>query len=234
MQPSNTGAPEFHPGPDYERGDYQRQLQGQPSDAKYKPLPEEAPLGNTSMDFSYLAAPFASKSLRSLWDISNLKGVKAMPSVKYGLPALGVTSAVAAAIPGIKTTYDAIARAPQDILDTIYRGAGFPRIGKDSRPRAENIKFPELKEVPFSIIGKDNATVSFARDLGWDVGKQILSNALHQGLNAYSTSKEGPKGPFGFTPSAQLVMLRLELLPPPPLSILIKQVRITQPLIKGT
>lgn len=204
LQPSNTGAPEFHPGPDYERGDYQRQLQGQPSDAKYKPLPEEAPLGNTSMDFSYLAAPFASKSLRSLWDISNLKGVKAMPSVKYGLPALGVTSAVAAAIPGIKTTYDAIARAPQDILDTIYRGAGFPRIGKDSRPRAENIKFPELKEVPFSIIGKDNATVSFARDLGWDVGKQILSNALHQGLNAYSTSKEGPKGPFGFTPSAQL------------------------------
>ena len=221
LQPSNTGTPEFHPGPDYERGDYQRQLQGQSSASKYKPLPEEAPLGNASMDFSYLAAPFASKSLRSLWDISNLKEVKAMPSVKYGLPALGVTSAVAAAIPGAKTTYDAIARAPQDILDTIYRGAGIPRIGKNSRrssadagtllgtrlgsaPRAENIKVPELKEVPFSIIGKDNSTVSFAKDLGLDVGKQVLSNALHQGLKSYSTSKEGPKGPFGITPSAQL------------------------------
>lgn len=217
LKPSNTGTPEFHPGPDYERGDYQRQLQGQPSDAKYRPLPEEAPLGNTSMDFSYLAAPFISKSLKNLWDISNLKAVKAMPSVKYGLPALGVTSAVAAAIPGIKTTYDAIARAPQDILDTIYRGVGFPRIVKDSRrssadagtllgsaPRAENIKVPELKEVPFSIIGKDNSSVSFAKDLGLDVGKQVLSNALNQGLKSYSTSKEGPKGPFRITPSAQL------------------------------
>lgn len=221
LQPSNTGTPEFHPGPDYERGDYQRQLQGQSSASKYKPLPEEAPLGNASMDFSYLTPAFLGKSLASLWSTSNLKAVKAMPSVKYGLPALGVTSAVAAAIPGAKTTYDAIARAPQDILDTIYRGAGIPRIGKNSRrssadagtflgtrlgsaPRAENIKVPELKEVPFSIIGKDNSTVSFAKDLGLDVGKQVLSNALHQGLKSYSTSKEGPKGPFGITPSAQL------------------------------
>ena len=123
-------------------------------------------------------------TLGNMWRAANLQGLTKYKTLKYGIPAAGVTStAVPAATSAIKSTVSGGIPSP------------YPKW-------MSNI--PDIKEAPFSVRTGDNATISQLGSFAMDATRNAVGHAAYKGLESFSSSNKGSSNPLTYLPSAQI------------------------------